>query len=50
MLPSNLTFVFDLNLGHFGGGGGGWFPVITLPQPNYSYCCFDVRVVVVAGL
>ena len=36
-----------------GGGGGGWvdgFPAITLSQPNYSYCCFVVGVVVVVGL
>ena len=37
-------------------GGGGWgggvvgFPVITLSQPNYSYGCFVVGVVVVVGL
>ena len=38
-----------------GGGGGGWwvvvvFPVFTLSQPNYSYGCFVVGVVVVVGL
>ena len=33
------------------GGSGGWvFPVITLSQPNYSYGCFVVGVVVVVGL
>ena len=32
------------------GGGGGWFQVITLCQPNYSYGCFVVGVVVVVGL
>ena len=33
------------------GGGGGWvFPVITLSQPNYSYGCFVVGVLVVVGL
>ena len=32
------------------GGGGWWFPAITLSQPNYSYGCFDVGVVVVVGL
>ena len=26
------------------------FPVITLSQPNYSYGCFVVGVVVVVGL
>ena len=36
-------------------GGDGWwvvvvFPVITLSQPNYSYGCFVVGVVVVVGL
>ena len=33
-------------------GGGGWvvFPAITLSQPNYSYGCFVVGVVVVVGL
>ena len=35
-------------------GGGGWwvvvFPVINLSQPNYSYGCFVVVVVVVVGL
>ena len=30
--------------------GGGWFPAITLSQPNYSYGCFVVGVVVVVGL
>ena len=35
--------------------GGGWwwwwwFPAITLSQPNYSYVCFVVGVVVVVGL
>ena len=32
--------------------GGRWwvFPVITLSQPNYSYGCFVVGVVVVVGL
>ena len=29
------------------GGGGRWFPAITLSQPNYSYGCFVVEVVVV---
>ena len=31
---------------------GGWwvFPAITLSQPNYSYGCFVVGVVVVVGL
>ena len=30
---------------------GGWvFPAITLSQPNYSYSCFVVGVVVVVGL
>ena len=34
-----------------GGGGGGWrLPVITLSQPNYSFGCFVVGVVVVVGL
>ena len=34
-----------------GGGGGGWvFPAITLSQPNYSYGCFVVGVVVVVRL
>ena len=27
--------------------GGGWFPAITESQPNYSYGCFVVGVVVV---
>ena len=27
-----------------------WFPVITWSQPNYSYGCFVVGVVVVVGL
>ena len=31
-------------------GGGGGFPAITLSQPNYSYGCFVVGVVVVFGL
>ena len=29
---------------------GRGFPVITLSQPNYSYGCSVVEVVVVAGL
>ena len=29
---------------------GRSFPVITLSQPNYSYGCFVVGVVVVVGL
>ena len=39
-------------VGGGGGGGGGWwwFPAITLSQPNYSYGCFVVWVVVVVGL
>ena len=38
-------------------GGGGWwwvvavvFPATTLSQPNYSYGCFVVGVVVIVGL
>ena len=31
-------------------GGGGGVPAITLSQPNYSYVCFVVGVVVVIGL
>ena len=31
-------------------GGGWWFPAITLSQPNDSYGCFVVGVVVVVGL
>ena len=27
-----------------------WFPAITLSQPNYSYGCFVIGVVVVVGL
>ena len=27
-----------------------WFPVITLSQPNYSFGCFVVGVVVFVGL
>ena len=34
-----------------GDGGGGWvFPAITLCQPNYSYGCFVVGVLVVVEL
>ena len=33
-----------------GGGGGGWFPAVNLSQPNYSFGCFVVGVVVVVGL
>ena len=36
-----------------GVGVGGWvvvFPAISLAQPNYSYGCFVVEVVVVVGL
>ena len=33
-----------------GGGGVVGVPVITLSQPNYSYGCFVVGVVVVVGL
>ena len=33
-----------------GGGGWSWFPAFTLSQPNYSVCCFVVRVVVVVVL
>ena len=29
---------------------GGGIPAISLPQPNYSYGCFVVGVVVVVGL
>ena len=32
------------------GGGGGGFPAITLSQPNYSYDCIIVEVVVIVGL
>ena len=37
------------------GGGwwvvnGRWFPASTKSQPNYSYGCFVVGVVVVVGL
>ena len=32
------------------GGGGRWFLAITQSQPNYSYGCFVVGVVVVVGL
>ena len=32
------------------GGSGGWFQAITLSQPNYSYGCFVVEVVVVVVL
>ena len=44
-----LSFVFEF-LWVDGGGGGWWFPAITLSQPNYSYGCFVVGVVVVVGL
>jgi len=47
-------------LNTFGGSGGGWcwvvvdggwwLQVITLSQPNYSFNCFVVKVVVVVGL
>ena len=49
-----LFLLYHVVLSLCGGGGGRWwwwwFPAITLSQPNYSYGCFVVGVVVVVGL